>query len=94
MECDSMHAAIEYAKRKTNIYIPSQWDTVIRMARRHNPYTVIPVKFWDITDYKSLQREYFKNFDTNSVNEKVRWRDIKHLQFRSETPGVIYYKYN
>lgn len=27
MECDSMHSAIEFAKRKTNVYIPSQWDS-------------------------------------------------------------------
>jgi hypothetical protein len=38
MECDSMHAAIEYAKRKTNVFIPSQWDTIIRMTRRSNLY--------------------------------------------------------
>lgn len=47
MECDSMHAAIEYAKRKTNVFIPSQWDTIIHMARRTNPYIVLPLKYWD-----------------------------------------------
>jgi hypothetical protein len=41
MECDSMHSAIEFAKKKTDIYIPSQWATIIRMARRKNPYYVV-----------------------------------------------------
>jgi hypothetical protein len=47
MECDSMHSAIEFAKRKTNVYIPSQWDTVIHVARRHSPYVVVPIRQWD-----------------------------------------------
>ncbi|CAC5379351.1 unnamed protein product [Mytilus coruscus] len=89
MECDSMHAAIEHAKRKTNIYIPSQWDTVIHMARRNNPYVVIP-----LLDFKSLQKENYKNMEQNKKGEKVRWREIKQLQFRKETPNVIYYKYS
>ncbi|CAG2207374.1 unnamed protein product [Mytilus edulis] len=94
MECDSMHAAIEHAKRKTNIYIPSQWDTVIHMARRNNPYVVIPLKYWDILDFKSLQKENYKNMEQNKKGEKVRWREIKQLQFRKETPNIIYYKYS
>ena len=93
MECDSMHAAIEHAKRKTNIYIPSQWDTVIHMARRNNPYIVIPLKYWDILDFKTLQKDHFKNMDKNTKGQKVRWREIKQLQFRKETPNVLYYKY-
>lgn len=61
MECDSMHAAIEFAKKKTAIYIPSQWDTVIRMARRKNPYTVIPIKHEDIIDFKQMKAQKIKN---------------------------------
>ena len=52
MECDSMHSAIEFAKRKTNVYIPSQWDTVIHVARRHSPYVVVPIRQWDFIDFK------------------------------------------
>jgi hypothetical protein len=42
MECDSMHAAIEFAKKKTEIFVPQQWATVIRMARRKDPYMIVP----------------------------------------------------
>ena len=55
-ECDSMHAAIENAKRKTSVYIPSQWDTIVQNARK-NPYTVVPVKHWDILIIKRLPRK-------------------------------------
>jgi len=94
MECDSMHATIEYAKRKTNVFIPSQWDTIIHMARRSNPYIVLPLKYWDFIDFKKMQNDFFKNFETNTSNEKVRWREIRHLQFRKSSPQNIYYKYD
>ena len=35
MECDSMHSATKTAK-KTQIHIPRQWDTVVRLARKKN----------------------------------------------------------
>ena len=54
MECDSMHSAIEFAKSKTEIFVPSQWDTVILMARRKDPYLVVPLKYSDIWDFKQV----------------------------------------
>jgi hypothetical protein len=45
MECDLMHAAIEHARRNTNVYVPSQCDTIVLKARRKNPYIVIPLKY-------------------------------------------------
>ena len=94
MECDSMHATIEHAKRTNNIYIPSQWDTIIYNARRKNPYSVLPLTFVDFIDFKKMQADFYKNFDKNTEGEKVKWRDIKHLQFRQNAPENIYYKYD
>ena len=37
MECDSIHSTIETAKRKTSVFVPSQWNTVIKLARKKNP---------------------------------------------------------
>ena len=47
MESDSIHSAIEFAKRNTKVYVPSQWDTVVSMARKKNPYLVIPLTYSD-----------------------------------------------
>jgi hypothetical protein len=35
-----MHAVIEFAKKKNEIFVPQQWATVIRMARRKDPYMI------------------------------------------------------
>ena len=52
-----MHAAIEFAKKKTEIFVPQQWATVIRMARRKDPYMIVPLKFGDIYDFKVCHKE-------------------------------------
>ncbi len=66
MECDSMHAAIENVKKNTIVYVPSQWDTVIRMARRRNPYAIVPIKHFNIFDLKKLAKKTCKNVKLNS----------------------------
>ena len=45
MEADSMHSAIEQAKKCTSIFVPSQWATVISMARKRHPYIGTPLKY-------------------------------------------------
>jgi hypothetical protein len=56
MECDSMHSAIEFAKKKTEHYIPSKWATIIRMTRRKNPYYVVPLQYEDIYYFKEVTK--------------------------------------
>jgi hypothetical protein len=53
-----VHSAIEFSKKKTEIYIPSQWATIIRMTRRKNPYYVVPLQYEDIYDFKEVQIQY------------------------------------
>ena len=68
MECDSMHAAIEFAKTNTQIFVPSQWDTVLRMARRHSSYTVVPLKHTNIRC--SIQNEKGGGYVAHTVLKK------------------------
>lgn len=50
MENDSIHSAEDYAKKNTKIFVPDQWDTIVSMARKRNPYVVIPLKYSDVYD--------------------------------------------
>jgi hypothetical protein len=45
-----MHYAIEFAKRKTEIFVPQQWATIVRMARRKDPYLIVPLLYGDINE--------------------------------------------
>ena len=46
MESDSMNSAIETAKRTTQVHVPSQWDTVIRLARKKKTPSSQPLEIF------------------------------------------------
>ena len=45
IEADSIHSSVERAKKSTKVYHPSQWDTVVSMAKKINPYK-LETKNW------------------------------------------------
>ncbi|XP_076090122.1 uncharacterized protein LOC143062260 [Mytilus galloprovincialis] len=93
MECDSMHSAIEFAKKKTEIFVPQQWATVMRMARRKDPYMIVPLKYGDIYDFKDLSKKNMK-FRKEDVNgKKIKWLKIRWLRYTKENPDCILFKY-
>ena len=94
MECDSMHAAIEHAKKSTSIYIPSMWDTVVHMARRKNPYVVVPMKHDSFWDLKHLAQETCKNVKMTTNGKRINWLKIKVLRFSKNEENVIMVKEN
>lgn len=94
MECDSMHAAIEHAKKQTSLYIPEQWDTIFQMARRNNPYSVVPLRYDNFYDLKKYAKDNFKNFKTTSEGTKVNWLKVKVLKVEKSHPDQIQIKYN
>lgn len=94
MECDSMHSAIEFAKKKTEIYVPSQWATVVRMARRKNPYLVVPVQYEDIYDFKEVTKSTVKYSKVDTKGEKVNWLKIKWLRFSKKEPEHVQFKFS
>ena len=93
MECDSMHAAVEAAKKCTSVFVPSQWDTIVRMARKRKPYTVVPLKYTDIIDFKDVSSKIFPLSIVDTNGKKVKWLQIKWIQFRQHEPDSIFFKY-
>jgi uncharacterized linocin/CFP29 family protein len=85
---------MEYAKRKTNIYVPSQWDTIASVARRGNAYTVISVRHPDIVDFKKVHKDHYRNVTCDIKNNKIIWNKVKHIQLRKEKPGSMFVKYD
>ncbi len=93
MECDSMHAAIEFAKSKTKICVPSQWDTIISMARRRNPYHVVTLKYYDFKDFKGMQSKASKTSKTEG-GQKPKWTNMKWMRFMKSEPEMCQFKYD
>ena len=92
MECDSMHAAIEHAKKSTSIFIPSMWDTVIHMARRKNPYIVVPLKHDNFWNLKKLSKDFCHNVKVTTNSKRINWFRIKCLHFKKENKSSFLVK--
>ena len=60
MEVDSMHSAIESAKRNVAVYTMIDWLNIFRSARRRNPCTVQQLSYADIDDLKQLSKIYIR----------------------------------
>ena len=81
MECDSMHSAITFAKKNSPIYTPSGWDIILRMARRKNPYTVIPIRHSDILDFKLLASSVIRNTKVDKQGNVSAGSDYEPFSF-------------
>ena len=92
MECDSMHSAIEHAKKATSIYHPEQWDTAVHMARRNKPYVVVPMRYDSFKDLNSFTKDVYSKMKTDSGGKRVKWMKIKVLRVAKATPDEIQFK--
>ena len=94
MECDSMHAAIEFAKKHVPIFVPCEWHSVVRMAGKTQTYTVIPLDTECILDFKKLVKEHYTFIKVDSDGRKVKWLKIKWMQFSKMDKDTIKIKYD
>lgn len=92
MEADSMHSTIERAKKNISIYSPEEWHTILRIARRDNPYWVEDLTYSDMYDLKGWFIKLSHTFKRNSNNQNVNWLKIKCLEVRNTDKLKIYYK--
>ena len=94
MECDTIHQRVEKAKQRTTIYIPSQWDTVVQMAKKTDPFTVVPFRHTDVYDFKKLAATTIRNIKTDLKGNRVNWLKIRWLRYIKSEPDTIHFKYN
>jgi hypothetical protein len=92
MECDSMHAAIEKAKKNATIFVPAQWYSIFGMAR-NPPYTVIPLEHSYFLDFKFLAKRTMVNTKKDEDKEPVSWLKLKWIRY-TEDDNTLLFKYN
>ena len=78
MEVDSMHSAIEHSKKYVDVYVPSDWYNIIRLARLAQPYIIYPLQFHDFLDIKSTHKQ-IKNPRIDCEGHRVRWSAVKSV---------------
>lgn len=100
MEADSMHSAIERAKKFVPVYTMQDWLNIFHIARskrnknkKSGPYNVRQMKFSDFYDLKHLSSILIGNKTKDSNGQIVNWLLIKSLKYTKENPRTIYFKY-
>ena len=91
-EGDSMHSAIESAKKNMDIYCPEQYYFLVRRARRGNPYVVNEMCTDDFIDFEAMSKSRKLNWKINEDKERINWRKIRVLHFDSiQHPDTMLY---
>ena len=88
MESDSIHSAVEHAKKNTKVYHPSHWDTIISMARKRNPYIVIPLNYRDFYDLKELRKNLCDNMKITTASNRLSGLRLSGLKYARTTHTV------
>ncbi|XP_055904460.1 uncharacterized protein LOC129940227, partial [Eupeodes corollae] len=96
-EGDNVHSLIEKEVKKSlkssPIYIPQQYVTFIRTAKKHgSPFVVHELDYNYFYDLKNLQDQWGYNYSENEDREIFTWGNVKMLKFVKEDPFYIYYK--
>ena len=93
MECDTMHAAIERAKKGVKIHHPYQWLTVCQCARGSDPFTVVLLEHEAFFDFKDVARTTIRNTKTDTNGSRVNWLKIKWIRVEKSDSDAVYFKY-
>ena len=88
MECDSIHSSVEYVKKHTSVYIPLEWQNLIRLARRNKPYVVVPLQYTDFIDVKALCASYNMNWTVDEDGKRVNWLYVRTIVVEHDNPNI------
>ena len=94
MKYDSVHSTIETAKKKTSVYVPSQWSTLVSLARRSNPFIAIPLKYYHVLNWKAFVNKHCSNLQRSTAGEKISWLNVHLIQVRQSTPKSLFVNYS
>lgn len=87
MPVDSMHATIENSVKKSIIWAPSQWPTIMELARKNpSPYVV---NVMDGKDFSGFEKVVDQTFKKNQANKIAK---ISTVSFHKKHVNKMYVK--
>ena len=83
---DRDFGSIETASKKCEcIYVPADWECVVKESRRKNPFSITSMKRKDFVSLQPLKKAIV-NQKVNTARGKVLWLDIKWINIRKDHP--------
>lgn len=94
MECDNMHSTIERASEYAKIYTPDDWQNVIRLARKDNPYCVQVMNHTDFLDFKTFRSTIIPNTLKATDGTVLQWANVRWLRLNKNIPNSFFFKFD
>lgn len=101
MECDSMHSAIESAKKHKSAFTMTDWINIFRSARSqrgknktNGEYIVHHLKYTDFFDLQSLASSSIKNRNKDEDGNTISWLKIKSIKVEKVSPETLFCRYD
>ncbi|KAJ8892044.1 hypothetical protein PR048_004611 [Dryococelus australis] len=94
-EGDSAHSTIAYAiKQVGDIFIPSQFIPIFRLAKRKKPYTVHAMQPTDFLDFKQFSKDMRLNSVKSALwyHETIKWTKITELRVKKTDRQMIFFE--
>jgi hypothetical protein len=63
------------------------------MARRKDPYLIVPLKYGDLYDFKDVAKTLMKFRKEDTKGGKINWLQIRWLRYMKEKTDFLLYKY-
>lgn len=86
-----MHSTIERASEYAKIYTPDDWQNVIRLARKDNPYKVKVMEHTDFLDFKALRSTIIPNTMKAIDGTVLKWANVRWLRFNKDIPRSFFF---
>ncbi|CAF4741727.1 unnamed protein product [Pieris macdunnoughi] len=82
-----MHSVIERAVKKTIVWAPSQWPTIVEIARKNPfPYKVTKLEGTNFMGFEEITNNTFKK------NQRINISKMHVVTFKRCKPNVMYVK--
>ena len=85
---------VELARKKTtHIFIPEDWENLVKEARCKNAFHVKTMKREDFVSFKPLKKAVV-NRKVNTQGAKVQWLKIQWISVSKDNPHQFQYRYS
>lgn len=93
-EGDSAHSVISNAiKRAGPLYIPSQLNPTIKLARRKHPYSISELNYNDFLNFKEMAHSMrVLSVRKDNLSETVNWKQIREIKVIKSELNKIFFK--
>ena len=95
MQVDAMHSCVERATKNKEVWCPTEWETIVRLARNKPfPFTATSLSYDSFLDWKSFQEIHVTLPAKDAKKESFSIKNVRMVRFSKIQPGMIFIKYS